>query len=241
MTRSRVQLAGAPFDVDSLVVSHPGKGHDRVLVEDDFVGVADGATPLGTDWPNAGDFAATALRCLAERARDQSLARDFWSAAILAAAARTGAVQPRASCSAAVVRGIDDDRLEVSVLGDCTALIEVRGRTVRLYDPTIQRLDHLVTAYEDEARAAVLLRHRRLMNSPGGYWIFATDPAAADHLHTARVARHELSALLLHSDGLSAALGPFQPDASINDIVAAFGFSRQPFVDDVAIVYMRPC
>jgi hypothetical protein len=42
-----IQLADRAFDAVCMRWSAPGKGHDRVLVENGFVGVADGATPLG--------------------------------------------------------------------------------------------------------------------------------------------------------------------------------------------------
>ena len=61
----------------------------------------------------------------------------------------------------------------------------------------------------------MLLRHRRMMNRPGGYWIAGFDPEAARHGSHRVYRREELSRVVLFSDGFSgqreALLGAEEP------------------------------
>lgn len=61
----------------------------------------------------------------------------------------------------------------------------------------------------------MLLRHRRMMNRPGGYWIAGFDPEAARHGNHRVYRREELSRVVLFSDGFSgqreALLGAEEP------------------------------
>ena len=61
----------------------------------------------------------------------------------------------------------------------------------------------------------MLLRHRRMMNRPGGYWIAGFAPEAARHGTHRVYRREELSRVVLFSDGFSgqreALLGAEEP------------------------------
>jgi hypothetical protein len=198
----QVAFEAAALDVVEGTVIHPGKGHDRVLCRDGFLGVADGATPLIATWPDAGAFAALAL---AELARSAGIAagRDMWSAAMVAAARRSSARAPVVSCSVAVVRAVGRVT-ELAVLGDCTAIVETStGKRAQVHDDTPRRLDAAVARSAPAGRQAALLHNRQAMNSPGGYWIFSTDPAAAEHVRVARLATDAVRTVLLFTDGVA--------------------------------------
>lgn len=123
--------------------------------------------------------------------------------------------------------------MEVFVLGDCAAGVRFRdGRGPELVSQeAVSRLDGAVVAemcrlHRErgidviEARQLpevqeMLLRHRRMMNRPGGYWIAGFDPKAARHGTHRVYRREELSRVVLFSDGFSgqreALLGAEEP------------------------------
>jgi Protein phosphatase 2C len=230
-----VLLGGREFTAAYATISHPGKGHDRLLCMDGFAGAADGATPLGAGWPDAGEFAGTALASLARAAGGEPSSRELWAAAITAAAGSPGAVQPFVSCSVAIARTIAGD-IEVAVLGDCTAVVELTdGRRVTLHDPAVPRADAQCAGLPPAERAECHLRNRRRMNTPGGYWIFATDPAAAEHVRTARLPPERIAAVLLCTDGFAAGVdlgGDLEPSVA--------RAAPERFADDAAFVLLSP-
>ena len=194
---------------------HPGKGHDRHLSADGFVGVADGATPLEAGWPDSGEFAAFALSALAA---GRGTPQDAFRAAIRRAAEVYDVPDGSVSCAVAVAV-FAGARVTVAVLGDCVARVELAdGRSVEVTDPAVQRLDALAAGEPDAERARRrLLEHRRTMNTDGGYWIFARDPRAADHLRSLTVDEDELVSLTLLTDGGAALLAAADPadDATV--------------------------
>ncbi|CCX72347.1 putative uncharacterized protein [Firmicutes bacterium CAG:83] len=125
------------------------------------------------------------------------------------------------------------EQVEVFVLGDCAAGVRFRdGRGPELVSQeAVSRLDGAVVAemcrlHRErgidviEARQLpevreMLLRHRRMMNRPGGYWIAGFAPEAARHGTHRVYRREELSRVVLFSDGFSgqreALLGAEEP------------------------------
>jgi hypothetical protein len=196
-----VHLAGQRFTVTSLTWDAPGKGHDRLLVVDEFVGVSDGATPLTVGAADPGSFAAAALSALRASAAGSDLQADqMWRQAIVDA--RLPSVDPgrHPSCSVVAVRG-RGRTLEFGRLGDCTALITLTdGRIVRLLDSVIAGLDARALRSPWPARA--LRRNRARANTADGYWIFAADEAAAAHVETTTFSSEDVAGFALFSDGL---------------------------------------
>ena len=98
----------------------------------------------------------------------------------------------RPSCSVALAR-VDSMRLEYFVLGDATVVVGTpEGVRVFSGKEGIARLDRIAIEEKTrlqiergmssrEARAAIqptLRKHRAMMNTPEGYWIFNGDPVA---------------------------------------------------------------
>ena len=87
-------------------------------------------------------------------------------------------------------------------LGEDIAMV-VDGSTPLVKDPRVPEVREM------------LLRHRRRMNRPGGYWIAGFAPEAARHGTHRVYRREELSRVVLFSDGFSgqreALLGAEEP------------------------------
>jgi len=113
------------------------------------------------------------------------------------------------------------ERLELYLLGDCQALVGAGDRLLlsladdrpRRFDAAaIRALQERLAAGESfaAARAAVdglLVEHRRLANTPDGYWILGADPRAARHgLSLALDNPPPAPRLLLMTDGFAALL-----------------------------------
>lgn len=201
------------FTVSSLGL--PVKGQDRLLVRDDFAGVADGATPVASSPRDVGDFAAAALMAIA--GHEPTSLRQAVRCAIREVGHLTDdpAATPSATLALAQARG---GHLELGVLGDCLAVVALRDgatlvvpRDVRLLE--IDRHKEAVIAGVlgqglslQVARAQIRPLHyaqRNEMNRPGGYWVFASTPEAADHLLEVSVILESVDALLLCSDGFA--------------------------------------
>lgn len=192
-----IQLAGRPFDVVAYAWSAPGKGHDRALLRDGFVGVADGATPLEGQTVDPGHFAERALEALQREGTSSRPADSVWRRAITSL--RPPVDDPPVSCSATVVREVSAD-LEFSRLGDCAAVVTLTsGEVRRFFDTRIAALDRL--SRESDSPPESFRRHRNLMNTSTGYWIVADDPAAADHVEVEVLPVDEVQAFALFSDG----------------------------------------
>jgi hypothetical protein len=189
---------------------HEGKGHDRTLIEGAFAGVADGATPLGPDWSDPGLLAEAALTQLSRFATQPP----DGMAAVFAAAIKATSSMPRSekyppTCAVAVA-WLDSTHVNVGVLGDCLALIEMQDGTLTvLTDPAVGKLDELALKTPAEHRLPLLRRHRGLANTVDGYWIYGDDPEAAEHVVSARNPLTEVRSVFLCTDGLKrvAAMG----------------------------------
>jgi hypothetical protein len=217
-----VHFGDRSFETFTFSKSVHSKGHDRLRLEHDFAAVADGASPLGPGWPDPGDYAEYSLNSLHENGKVGGDARSMWQDAIKRSARWPQFRAKQVSCAVAVVRSRTDRRIEVSVLGDCLVSVHLRQGTAELLtDSTIPRRD-------DKARAAAtdpgdhtsrLLANRLQMNSDAGYWIFAGDPDAADHLVTRSYATGDIERFLVSTDGANS----FRTDPHGNrDPVALF-------------------
>ena len=212
LTASRaLRLGSGVFAVDTLDL--PVKGEDALLVADGHAVVADGATAVVPGGPSVADFTRNAVNAL-HRHRELPV-RDRFRAAIGEVAVSGSTIEtPCCTVASALAR---DDRLEVSVLCDASAFVLCDGVVVPVVDDRLAALDArtenriatLMAAGMSfaDARAAVtpLLRRQRqsAMNREGGYWVFAADPAAADHVITASFPLQSVDAVLLCSDGFA--------------------------------------
>ena len=119
------------------------------------------------------------------------------------------------SAAIALVRRLDNSRLEYLVLGDCS--ITVISKTEQYFtNRDIMDLDAVAIAELSslmqsglplaEARAGIsdtLIKNRNLMNTPGGYWIISLDPAAPKHAAQGIIEDAVGSKIMLASDGFS--------------------------------------
>ena len=199
-----------------------GKGQDRYRIASCFLGVADGATPLAEEWPsNVGEFAETGLRNLAKLCTDPVMpVNEVWRRAIAATAAQHRLREPELSAGVAIAR-IVGEYLEFAAIGDCEAVVRrTTGEYLRLHDGRLQELDALAMNAPDAASEyRRMLQTRRAMNSAGGYWIFAGNPDAADHIVTRRLRADEVSAFLLYSDGFYRLVEPYHIAASVSELL----------------------
>jgi hypothetical protein len=193
----------ANLSTDYAISAVEGKGHDRCLVTPDFVGIADGATPLDPSWPSdPGEFAAFAL---GELARGSKQVRadivTVWRQAISRTANEFSVVEPQLSCSVTVARQTGDI-IEVTCLGDCGAIILYHdGSIMSMRDDVISKFDNEADGASSEEAQRILLRNRSSLNTLGGYWAFSANTDAADHILTSRIRFDELENLVLYTDG----------------------------------------
>ena len=184
-----------------------GKGHDRWHAGPGFLAVADGATPLLPSWPDPGLFAERALSALHNEVVRARRRHHVDIRAIIAEAVRrtvpTSEGSPwTASCAVALAVWHADD-LILAALGDCTVrATPAIGGAVTVTDPAIARLDRAVGRLDTESeRSERRMAVRRSMNRPDSYWVFANDPAAGHHAHTAHLNTASVRQVELWSDG----------------------------------------
>jgi hypothetical protein len=133
----------------------------------------------------------------------------------------------RSSCGLAAVRLLEGARMEFVHAGDCMAFMQYRNGDVRAltYDRIAALDDVAVAAGQQQAVALrsadamgpdaaasvaamrdhvmpILRRHRRLLNTPGGYAALDGTAGAMQRLETGVVDVGDVTGLLLLSDGL---------------------------------------
>jgi hypothetical protein len=211
----RTKLGGRHFRAKTLSLPAPGKGHDVTRLDDDFIAVADGATPLhGEPGSEVREYVEALLSAL-ELHRSES-ASSMVRLAIKATDALARRHSPPISCTAAIARS-RADKVEFVTLGDCVAVLEVGGRYETIRDRRLVEVDDTVvarlTAFLDadispeNALAMVaedLDRNREAMNNgtATSYWSLSDKGQASRHvLHRLRPA-DEITAILLCTDGL---------------------------------------
>lgn len=173
------------------------ENEDTVWAQREFLFVMDGATGLGGEnymdpVSDARWFAGTTAQLLRETLPENAALPDILRAAmerVLRQWRGPGEAMPTASIAIWRCRG---ERLELLQLGDCTASVEMRDGSVRVWeDKALAALDGAALSQMqahcratgctmEEARAwitPVLRKHRALHNTPGGYWTL--DPTGA--------------------------------------------------------------
>lgn len=215
-------------DMHVQIATQPGSrdtaNEDSTAVSDNTLVLLDGATARtdsgcvhGVAW-----FATHLARTIKEDA-------DLGPVAALAAAITRTADLHRDTCdlthpgtpSAAVaIIHIDADMLHYLVLGDVTVVIETTDGLEVISD---QRISHTASSERAAAdampdnhpakpQALVRMKHAELAarNTPGGYWIAATDPDAARHAYTGHIPLAQVCRTAALTDGAARAVDPFE-------------------------------
>ncbi len=128
---------------------------------------------------------------------------------------------PATPCAAvAIVQLTEDGRLHHLVLGDVTVVLASDSVRRVVSDQRIsrtaiaQRAEADSLPYGSDAKTAALTRMKRVeiesRNSPGGYWIAGTDPAAADHAIVGEMPPSEITRAALLTDGAARAVDLFR-------------------------------
>ncbi len=219
MTRA-IRFGSTNYSVDELLLRAPGKGHDKYLVRDDFVAVADGSTPLGSADTDAETFAAEALHQLYEF-RDRSTNEMFEMALASLKPESVAGIAQVPSCTVGVLR-VWNGFAEAAVLGDCCVAVRAGGelgvvedRRLEAYDTAVaQTISDMVRAGSNlpDARRAVepqLIANRNRANKSGTYWLFSGDPRAASQVRRMVFACDSLRSAILFTDGITRAISPF--------------------------------
>lgn len=176
-----------------------GRNYDAFGYSGNMFWVLDGATGLS---PRAeedlADFVATVNRLIEETAIRFAAWPLFEIMAIVASHirprySRNRRAWERPSCCVAIARFCDSE-LEYFVLGDATLAVRQGAQTIIVTDDSVLRLDWIAIAEKhhlqeqgmtsQEARQAIiplLRKHREMMNTPEGYWIFNGDAEACRH------------------------------------------------------------
>ena len=132
---------------------------------------------------------------------------------------RKAAVTPALPPSAGlVVVRWQESLIEYLLLGDCSlTLVDIQTRHHEVIQETkLRRLDDsaidelskfrrsgLSYAEAKERLMPTLQKHRRMMNTEEGYWVFGLDPTAVSHAITGHLKLDTDTALILASDGFS--------------------------------------
>jgi len=128
---------------------------------------------------------------------------------------------PATPCAAiAIVQAGNADRLHYLVLGDVSVVLAGDSGMRVVSDQRINGTAQAQRAEADrfppgsEAKTAALIRMKRVeiaaRNTPDGYWIAGTDPAAAEHAVTGDLSLSDLTRVALLSDGATRAVDPFR-------------------------------
>lgn len=228
------------WQVATVDVPLAGKNHDAWQVSNAAACVVDGATPLGAEWPQDLKAFAQAIAASLSQASATRGDSDVWRESIRSLRNQFEPAGYRRSAGAALVR-MRGDQLVFSTLGDVMCLVQTTDTTVRVFDDRLVALDR--QSGELGTRAA-LVKNRARLNQPGGYPIFADDPAAGDAITSLSVAEPSVRAFALLSDGAWRHLDE-NPAAALNDLCAtslpeAFHGeverSGEPLADDATIV-----
>lgn len=119
------------------------------------------------------------------------------------------------SAALGVIRAVGPDAIEYAILADVTLAVKTADDIVVISDSraddgnqeAMARLAELLTEGADfheamrEVRPLLLKRRITGMNKPGGYWVAATDPSAADEALAGTITGVE--SIILASDGFA--------------------------------------
>jgi hypothetical protein len=228
-------LGGVEFHGQLLSLPAEGKGHDASLVEDGFVAIADGSTPLVTT--NAIDAYGYACRALERLAQHKSAAPQEMFRLALSTDAPPREPLSHLPSSTAITLTVVQGRLTVSVLGDCLGVVKsLDGDVTVAWDRRLDKFDGPVAKQMardvsrgmsiEEAREAAhdqLVANRDRANQPHTYWLLADDPAAAEWVEVASLELPRAEEILLCSDGLSRLIDPFRIARDAEDLLTLAG------------------
>lgn len=231
------------WQVDVVDIPMAGKNHDAWAYSDNALAVADGAKPLGADWPqDLRQFSQAITSTLTRSSRALPMA-DVWSDAISALRTDFAPAGFRRTAGVAFVREVDG-RLEFATIGDVMCLVETDDGAVQIIDLRLVRLDAAATdaGWTREA----LIANRALANTARGYPIFADDVSAAQHLTTRTFNSESVRSFALLTDGawnhLSADPTSALDSLKVGDLSGAFAAQVErtsPLSDDTMIVMAR--
>jgi hypothetical protein len=191
-------------------------GQDRWTTAGLAVVVLDGASAFDPPAPPADAYVSDLCATLAASLRAGSDTRSAPRASIAEVADRLHVPAGSGASSTALILRNADDHVEVTALGDSTAVIGMRdGRVERITDDRLAHVaPELRAQYRDRLRAghgfdsthrAILSEIQRAerasRNTPAGYWIAEADPAAADHVITRRYPASDVSWCVLATNG----------------------------------------
>lgn len=206
----------------------PGPNQDHLVVTDHAVALLDGASAfLPHDPARDGGWYARTLGCaLAPLLVDDDRGLVDVVADAIRDVADTHRLTPGDSpCSTVTIARWTADVLEIYTLGDSPAAVYTAdGSVTVIHDPRLEGVgaehraayrEHLRSGagYDQQLRDLLAdLQHaeRPHRNTDGGYWIAESDPAAAAHGTLERFSLEQVTAVLLLSDGASAAITDYQ-------------------------------
>ena len=214
------------FDTFSL----PGANcnEDASFICDDFLFVIDGATGLLKEnvTPERSDARWFALRwCeyLKENLPNKSISiKEIVRKGITQIDAEYMAfdgakhVQSKPSAGVAICRR-ENNHFNTFILGDCSIMLVKDKGFSHLFDTKLSKLDTEqianMTAIAKskginviDARPFIsenLLANRKLLNTPQGYWVLASDPKAADNAQTNKISLSDIKKVVAMTDGFS--------------------------------------
>lgn len=216
-------------EVNSLTLSGGGVNEDLVRIQENAAIVLDGATGLTersiTDASSDGRwYVETLADDLSDRLDSSRALSEIASAAITNVAEEyhehpgSEAVEPHEVPSAAgVLLRWDRSNVEYLVLGDCSVVFEtadgvesVLGEGPRELDQKV--IDEMKTLRAESAEPIeyeslrdkvhpMIVEHRKLKNTQGGYWTFGLDPNAVDHADTGSVPVGQVEYVYAFTDG----------------------------------------
>jgi hypothetical protein len=206
---------------------------DQIVVTDRAAAVLDGSTAWLPQQPgrDGGWYARQLAAALTTRLDGPEPLVELLADSIDEVRGRFGLVAGASPESTVTIARWVADSLELLVLGDSPAVAYFAGReqapTVLLDDrleptgaPLRQKYrQHLRDGhgYDDELSALLAELQRAELgqrNRPGGYWSAEADPAAAAHSLTQRFALVDVQAVLLLTDGASAAVDTYGEPAT---------------------------
>lgn len=221
LTEIVAHLGGVEFRGDLLSLPVSDKGHDASLIATDFVGLADGSTPLVTEEAvDARRYARRVLERL-ERHKHELPAEMFFRA--LSASAAPAMPFSRQPSSTVVTLNVNEDWFSLALLGDCLGVMRTGDDSVIVVgDSRLERFDDAVAVRMaadvsrglsiKEARMAAhaqLVANRDRANREDSYWLFADDPAAASHITVGSAISSEVVTVCMCTDGFSRLIKPF--------------------------------
>ena len=205
-----VQIANRSCVAHVVSAPAPGKGHDRWLVADGILAVADGATPLRSGSMDPGALAEEILKSLAGARANSARGRLSLALASAVGEAQVG----DASAGLAAILDAPAGPAAV-VLGDCDVfvvaadrVIPITGRRLAALDARVlRRLRNELRSGETLASArdrvhGALLANRQLRNRPGGYWVVGGGPHVEAHALIRRLPA-DFDGIVIASDGFA--------------------------------------